>query len=588
MLMALPILLIVAIIVVFVVTAQRESKENVSTTKRLYFYLLSFAALLVAANGLILLLNFLIDRLFRQVILSGASTEQLGLSLAFLLVGSALWVPHWAYIQSQVRKSPAEAESSLRKLYIYAIMFISLVFAVISLSRFLGWAFRIDRFNSGMVSALLVWVPLWLYHWQLERKEGQPTPAAKMLRRWYTYLTSFYSLAMVATGVAFVVFGLLRFAYDNAFTVPVLAGEQHPLWGRNTRFALSVAIAGAPVWVWHWFKVARGDPESTLRQVYLYLYAILLGALTILTSLALIIFAALSWAFGSAKAPTAVQHFRSLPAFVAPLALGVALWVYHWNTVQRESRQLAFRLLSARRAYTYFMAALGLGTAAAGVIILVPTVIDLFVSSARSVLAGADWWRNRTSWILTLLMIGGPWWTYYWLSVQKQARAGGAEERAALTRRLHIYIVLVLSMLALLGSLVFTLYLFLKAGLGGTLSVTVLQRAKWGIGVSVTAALIANYYWAALRDDLAVGAEKVVRKNLVTVVAGRQGKSLALPLEEKLGYRVKVIERLEPEAGPPSVSGEELEALTRRIKDSPGGKVFVVVGDDGIKVYSYD
>ncbi|MBF8303883.1 MAG: hypothetical protein HW399_258, partial [Dehalococcoidia bacterium] len=86
--MVLPVLLLIGIIVVFVVTAYKEGKTNVSTTKRLYFYLLSFAALLVAANGLILLLNFILDRLSRQVIVSSAISEQLGLSLALLLVGS--------------------------------------------------------------------------------------------------------------------------------------------------------------------------------------------------------------------------------------------------------------------------------------------------------------------------------------------------------------------------------------------------------------------------------------------------------------------------------------------------------------------
>ena len=585
--MALLVLLLIGIIVVFVVTAYKEGKTNVSTTKRLYFYLLSFAALLVAANGLILLLNFILDRLSRQVIVSSAISEQLGLSLALLLVGSALWVPHWAYIQRQVVKYPAETESSLRKLYIYAFLFVSLVLTVITLVQLLGWVLRNDNFTSSMVSGLIVWIPLWFYHWRLESKEGQPSPEARILRHWYTYLTSFYSLAMVATGLGFVLFSILRSLYNGVFPVSVLAGEQTTLWTRGTRLALSIAIAGAPIWIYHWYRTARLNIESTLRQVYLYLYAILLGALTILTSLALSIYQILSWILGASKATNAADHFRAFPAFIAPLIVGLALWVYHWNTVQKESGGLAFRLLSARRAYTYFMAALGLATIAAGLIILIPTLIDIVVPNARGVLVGAGWWRGRTGWILTLLIIGIPWWSYFWLNVQRQAIKGGPEERAALTRRLHIYIVLVLSMLSVLGSLVFTIFSFLQPTFGGTLSSEVFRRAKWGIGVFVTASVIAYYYWLALREDLAVGAEKIARKASVTLIAGEEGKKLIPQLEEKLGYKLKIINTLEPENNIPSLTGEQLEVLARRIQDSKGAKVLVIVEDDGIKVVSY-
>ncbi|MBI4287721.1 MAG: hypothetical protein HY671_04730 [Chloroflexi bacterium] len=588
MLGVVPVVLLIAIIVVFVVTAYKEGKTSVSTTKRLYFYLLSFAALLVAANGLILLLNFVMNGLFRKVIAGGATPQQLALSVAFLTVGGALWATHWTYIRRQVTRSPSERESSLRKLYIYAFLFVSLALSVISFVRLLQWAFGVEDFKSDMVSPLLVWVPLWLYHWGLEAREGQPSPGARTLRWWYTYLTSFYSLAMVATGLAFVLFAVLRYTYNGAFPPSILVGEQQPLWGRGTRVALSVAIAGAPVWAWHWYKAARGELESTLRQVYLYLYAVLLGAITILTGLALGLHQTLSWLFGATRSASGADHFRALPGFIAPVIVGVMLWAYHWNTVQQEAKHLAFRLLAARRAYSYFMAALGLATVAAGLIILIPMVIDTFVPAARGVLVGGDWWRARTSWIITLLIIGVPWWSYYWQGVQRRANAGGAEERAALTRRLHIYIVLVLSMLSVLGSLVFTFFSFLQAALAGALSPDVFRRAKWGIGVFVTAALVAYYYWSTLKVDLATGAERIPRKASVTLVAGAQGKGLAPQIEEKLGYKLTVIQTLEPEAQPVALSAEQLDALVRGVHESPGNRVFLIVEDGTVRVHSYD
>src|SRR3972149_4398022 len=81
------------------------------------------------------------------------------------------------------------------------------------------------------------------------------------------------------------------------------------------------------------------------------------------------------------------------------------------------------------------MAALGVGTLAAAVIVLVPTVIAIGITSAREVLVGPDWWRNRIALFLTFALLGGPVWSYYWFSMQRWAARGGPEERASLPRR---------------------------------------------------------------------------------------------------------------------------------------------------------
>ena len=92
-----PLLLIVGIIAAVVFFIRRRGKTEddpgIGTLKRLYFYGLSFVSLGVAAPGIILLIDFLLDRLFGSPTLSRGQT-QLALALALTIVGTPIWFLH--------------------------------------------------------------------------------------------------------------------------------------------------------------------------------------------------------------------------------------------------------------------------------------------------------------------------------------------------------------------------------------------------------------------------------------------------------------------------------------------------------------
>ena len=100
-----------------------------TTTKRLYFYGVSFAALLVTAFGVALLLGDLLDVVLGRNLLSGERV-QISIGIAMVIVGGPLWLIHWGLARRQLEAHPEEAESSLRKLYAYAVLLLAALIAL--------------------------------------------------------------------------------------------------------------------------------------------------------------------------------------------------------------------------------------------------------------------------------------------------------------------------------------------------------------------------------------------------------------------------------------------------------------------------
>ena len=182
----------------------------------------------------------------------------------------------------------------------------------------------------------------------------------RAIRRLYIYIAALAGLVMLSLGVGRVLYFILLEGYDALVSTPLLTGDSG-LWRHALREMLAVAIVGAATWALHWLYIARRDYDSVLRQVYLYIFAILGGVMTTLIALGIIIHEFLTWAFGTFSADTVAQHFEFLPGSVATLAVGAALWTYHWHKVRNEAGMSAQTTLSARRAYTYILVAIGTG-----------------------------------------------------------------------------------------------------------------------------------------------------------------------------------------------------------------------------------
>ena len=457
----------------------------------------------------------------------------------------------------------------------------------------LGWLLGADSFNGLHLAFPLVWGGVWGLHWYIDSQEVPRTEEADSVRRVYVYGTSLYGLVMLLVGLGVILQRLTGEAYDAIFATQVLLPGEGSLWNDTTQTALALFLVGGVFWWWHWHRVSRSDLDSPLRQVYLHFFAILGGAATVIATLGILLFRLIQWALGEADAADAAEQFRYLPAALAALISGGALWGYHWAVVRQESAAGVVGSPAARQAYRYLLAALGLGTLAAGLIILFGVVIGVIVPQSGQELLRADWWRDPLASAASLLLVGVPLWGIYWFGVQRDAGAG-LLDRSALSRRVFIYLVLGAAALAALGNFSALLFMFFRDLFEGQLSAQLVQDAKWSIGVLLTAGAVSVYYWLVLGEDRRAipaleepAAEALPVRKAVTALATEAAQPLLRRMEAQFGVPVRLWQRLDPDAEVPSLTDEELRATRERIAEAPGDRVLLTIDAAGVRVVPY-
>ena len=554
-----------------------------NTTKRLYFYGVSFVTLVVAANGVALLVQFLVDLIAQRTIAGGPDT-QASLGLAMVVVGAPLWVLHWHYTQRQAAKQPDETASTLRKLYLYGVLFTASLVVFIAVHSLIFQVMGGDDFSAYFAGQALVWGIVWAYHWSVERHE-QAVLSGLTLKRWYMYGTSVYTLIALFGGATGVLVVLFQWAYDSILNVGAISSDG--VWNSTMQDGIASMVAGGVWWGFHWFYLARRDVESTLRQVYLNLFAFLGGAITALAAIGTVLYTVIRWLLGGTELLTTSDHFRVITTAVPFLFAGVALLTYHWQVLQDESRLLAGRLAGAKRSFGYIMSAIGLGTAAVGVPLIVGAVIGQILPESGDSLAGSEPVRDQLAFALTVLIIGAPLWYWYWPRMQRTVQEGGAEERGALARRIYIYGVLGVLALAGIGSLIGFLTGLFNDLLQGDLTVDFLRNGRWMLGIIAGSGALLPYHWQVLREDQREGGEPTTTLKSVTLLAGGESANeLAKRLKEALGIRVRLMRSVD-ESGASALSDEQMEALLESIGSVAAERLLIVATEGQVKVYGY-
>jgi len=591
-----PLLVIGGIIAAVVVLLRRrseaEGEPGIGTLRRLYYYGLSFVALMFTASGAVILVDYVADGFGERQILSRGES-QLALGLAITMVGTPIWLFHWWLAHQAIRRFPSETRALSRKFYLYLVLGVSAALGAFGLVSLLRWPLGGDSFNGLQLAFPLVWGGVWGLHWYVDRQEVPRTEAAESIRRVYVYVTSLYGLVMLLVGLGVILRHLAGQAYDAIFNTQVLLPGEGDLWNDTTQTALALFLVGGLLWWWHWHRVSRYDVESVLRQVHLQFFAILGGAATVVATLSILLFGILQWAFGEPHQAGAAEQFRFLPAALAALISGGALWGYHWAVVRQESGTGLVGSLAARQVYRYLLAALGLGTLAAGLVILLGVVIGVIAPQSGQELLRADWWRNPLASAVTLLLVGAPLWGFYWFGVQRDTGAG-LLERTTLSRRIFIYLVLGVAVFAALGNLSALLFLFLRDLLEGQLSAQLVQDARWSIGGLLTAGAVSVYYWLVLREDRRAipaveepSAVPLPVRKAVIALATEAAQPLLRRLEAQLGIPVRLWQRLDPDAEVPTLSDEELRVTQERIAEAPGDRVLLTIDASGVRVVPY-
>jgi hypothetical protein len=582
-------LIVVVIIIVSVILATRSKEafhsgsgtEGMSIARRVWLYLITLISLGILAAGLAQLLTLLFDVTIRSSYLTQVgekafNQQQLSLGLAMIVIGGPLWFFFWRAVQRRTKGNQEEIGSGVRKLFLNFILLETAIMGVTAASDFLKWLMSgvpAAEFSASGLALVIVAGIVWFYHWRVSESEGHPSPAAKTLRRWYVYVLSGFGLVWLAMGLVL----LINAAVIN---LPVWGDTfiRGQFWDNTAQMSIAQALLGGLVWYFHWFRMARGDFDSTLRQVYFYLLTIAGGAIMALVASTMLLFRFFVWVFGGTSISVS-PHFQFLGWAVPTILLGLAIWGYHRRLAQEEAGRVPEKRQSAQRVYFYLMSFLGLGTLVAGLSMLFGILVDLIINAAgTSLIVTGGWWRNQLALCLALLLVGTPLWLYYWNGVLKRVRAGGIEEWRALSRRIFLYVIIGASIIMLAADLVNIVYRVLSASLQGNFGVNVLSNSKWSLQTLIVAAPLLWYHWQILRADQRRGAESAVIRHDVTLLTDDRTGELAARLENKLGFKIRVLYQVGQTAETLSVlQDEEIDRLANEIQSSPSNKVMLVV-----------
>lgn len=560
---------------------------RMSTTRRLFLYLLALITLGVLAGGVGQLISLFLDLTIRtqttQVGGREFSYQQLSLGMAMIVIGGPLWFFFWRSIQRRVIDNVAETGSILRKLYLNLILLETSFMAIIGATDSLRWLLEganRENFNSGTIASFVVAGVIWFYHWHISETEGHPSSGARTLRRWYVYILSGF-------GLLWFTFALVEFVSASILSLPIWSGTivSAGFWNSSTQGAVTRIIFGGVVWYFHWFRMAKGDIDSVLRQVYFYLLTVTGGAIAALVAVTVTLQRIITWALGGVTSSTS-SYFQFIGWAIPTMIIATAVWGYHQRLVKEESAQLTERRQSSERVHLYLMSFIGLGTMAAGLILLFAPIFNLAIGiTGKPIIIGTSWWQSQFGLCLAMLIVGIPLWLYYWGKVLKRTEGGGVEEWRASSRRLFLYAVVVISIGTLIADFVNIIYQILNGILQGQ-STNILRESRWSIQTLLVAAPILWYHWRIVRADQKRGAEALAVRKIVTLLTSDRAKTMVSKIQEKLGYQVHVLYRVGAGAEV-AITEEDLARIKLEIESSPAPKVMIIEIDGKLVTVPY-
>lgn len=513
--------------------------------RRLYLYFVAGVSLAVLAAGLVNLLELGLETLWEaltgaQIIFQppGVVRRELSLYSALTVVALPIWLLHWWLAERLLAAGRAEAElerrSLVRALYFAVLLFVAFLLWANAALDLLSWAFEaiLDvsepftmrltaEFVISRLAMLVVTGGIWIYHaWIVlrDRRAGALSGGADWLPRLYLYVGAAFGLVTLLAGAS----QLIQALVDALFSIgEVVAGDLRRVVAQGS----ARLLGGFVVWSLHWgYSLGlrmqpdwRGEHErrSLLRWVYLYLgvfagVALTLGALAV--SLAELSRWVLGVGFGDAA--QRLQDIVEPPARVLPVTL---LWLYHRRQIHREAEGIpeAGWRVSVGRLIGYLSALAGLIFAGSGLALLLGLLFDLLLGGSRVAALPPDWWRDQVSGYGAVTLVGGLAWLWYWYAALRRVAADPLAERASLSRRAYLYIVLAATTVGLLGSLAVVLYRFLSWVLGIIRGTELVSDISVALGVVIVAGLLLAYHALTLRQDLREVAERALAERTV-------------------------------------------------------------------------
>lgn len=458
----------------------------------------------------------------------------LALQIAVLVVATPIFVLHWRQADKLAAADPAERASTGRQLYAYGMTLLFLVPALVAvhslLLLLLGQALTPPPIDAGSRAAqslvsLVVLAGMLLWQRQLLRADLAAPGVARVaapFRRLFTVIFTAAGLVMWTGSTGGLISWLLT-RFDSApGALPAPGGEA-------LAEMVATVVVGVLLWAFFWRRLgieAVAGPAAgrgaVLPAVFVHL-ALLGAAGATLGGGALLL-------IGSLRAALSLPPRGDYRGPLSAIIVGGLVWAYHHRVrdaalaaVDRDGADSAAAGESAgsvtvpvstelapaatptavanlRAWYPYAMAILGMGAALAGL----SAVVNILIRA----LAGmelVDSSREQLAWGAAVLLMGLPLWALVWRKVQPWALLAGPagdRARAAIPRKLYLYLYLLIGTLSFLIAAVYLIYRVVGQALGG-----VTETDPFGLDLAEAGAMavIAAGAWLlhvnALRGD---------------------------------------------------------------------------------------
>ncbi len=559
-------------------------------TRRIYIYGISFFAFLVTAIGAVLLLDGILEVLTGDALWGGVA-DIVGIGAAMVIAGAPVWAFHHNLGQKSRARDSGEADAVLRKVYVYGALAVSALWTLFAAQDLLSTVLTDGRFPALDLADVLVPSAFWTFYWMQEQREGQATDTGKIVRRWYVYGTSLVFLTAAIVGLAAILDYLATRVYEFVLPPPDImhsTSDARQILGD----AAAWLIVGSAAWVVQWSRVATRDVESFLRRVYLYLFAVIGGALLALWGFANILNLVWEWILGASHTSTASEHFGGTTYAIAQLAVGIGVLAYHWFVLRQDAlRREGADAAKLRGAFLYIMSAIGMGALVPGVLLLLGGVFLALDRAGGATLVVGDEVADILAPALTMVMIGASLWLLFWARIQATARIE-AGEAGSLVRRIYVYGVLLVLGLAALSALIAVIAVMLTEFLQGETLGQMLSGSRWFIAALIPTAAMFGYHSMVLRDDLRlVSANRpdppeveAPPKSIALVAPSTIASVIADRLREATGGPVTILRVIATDESLFTFSDEDLNDAIARLAELAAEDVLIMVDERGVRL----
>jgi hypothetical protein len=328
---------------------------------------------------------------------------------------------------------------TVRRLYFYAVAFVSLEVVLWGLIGLLRTIFNNPEFGSaealaGALALILVGVPIFLVHWVWAQRAASQDVEEKTagLRAVFLYAALLGTLVPVIQNLLALINRLLLGAVNISAERALLGGYQ--TWPDNLIAMLMNGLVAAYFWNvlrGEWKTLPNIESFSDVRRLYRYLW--------VLYGLLIVVYGAQQMLRFIFYLPTGALGGFGHGMFINALALllvGTPVWVYSWRLVQDSLPDPAESGSTLRLGVLYLLALGGVITVLSAGGTLLNIVFNRLLGESMT-------WSElvqRAGGPISLGLPFGALWAYYghWLNVHIQGSAAGPRRDAL--KRPYLYI----------------------------------------------------------------------------------------------------------------------------------------------------